>query len=201
VRTEGFWQLSLADGRQVQARTLVNAAGAWADQIADLCRVPRIGLEPRRRSAFTFAAPEGIDCAAWPAVVGIDESFYFKPDAGQLLGSPANADPVAPQDVVPEEFDIALGIHHIENATTLSIRRPSHTWAGLRSFAPDGDFVLGWEERCEGFFWLAGQGGYGIQTAAGASELAAALLHHEAPPAQLLAHGVDPLAFRPGRLR
>lgn len=201
ARTEGVWQLSLADGQQVQARTLVNAAGAWADQIADLCQVPRVGLEPRRRSAFTFAAPEGVDCAAWPAVVGIDESFYFKPDAGQLLGSPANADPVVPHDVVPEELDVALGIHHIENATTLSIRRPSHAWAGLRSFVSDGDFVLGWDEGCEGFFWLAGQGGYGIQTAAGASELAAALLHHEAPSAHLLAHGVDPLAFRPGRLR
>lgn len=201
VRTEGLWQLTLADGQQVQARALVNAAGAWADQIADLCKAARVGLEPRRRSAFTFAAPEGLDCAAWPAVVGIDESFYFKPDAGQLLGSPANADPVAPHDVVPEELDVALGIHHIENATTLSIRRPSHAWAGLRSFVDDGDFVLGWDEGREGFFWLAGQGGYGIQTAAGASELAAALLHHEAPPARLLAHGVDPLAFRPGRLR
>lgn len=93
VRTEGFWQLSLADGQQVQARTLVNAAGAWADQIADLCKAARVGLEPRRRSAFTFAAPEGLDCTAWPAVVGIDESFYFKPDAGQLLEFPGQCRP------------------------------------------------------------------------------------------------------------
>src|SRR3546814_9959822 len=108
-----------------------------------------------RRSAFLFAGPDGVDVSGWPTVLGVDESYYFKPDAGVLLGSPANADPVAPQDVMPEELDIATGIYRIEEATTLRIRRPSHQWAGLRSFAPDHEFVLGWDAEIRGFFWLA----------------------------------------------
>ncbi|MGY2499033.1 hypothetical protein ACW4UO_31770, partial [Klebsiella pneumoniae] len=94
----------------------------------------------------------------------LDGSFYMKPDAGMFLGSPANADPVAPHDVQPEELDIATGIYHIEQATTLSIRRPTRTWAGLRSFVSDGDLVCGFDPQVEGLFWVAAQGGYGIQT-------------------------------------
>jgi D-arginine dehydrogenase len=142
-----------------------------------------------------------MDVSAWPAVAGIDESFYFKPDAGQLLGSPANADPTSPHDVLPEELDIALGIHHIESATTLQIRRPTATWAGLRSFVADGEMVIGADPDCPGLFWLAGQGGYGIQSAAGASELAAALLLQEPLPEALRAQGVDPASLSPARLR
>ncbi|KQM68689.1 FAD-binding oxidoreductase [Xylophilus sp. Leaf220] len=200
-RSDGLWTIALADGRTLQARTLVDAAGAWADALAAMAGAPPIGLEPRRRSAFTFPAPEGVDIHAWPAVVGIDETYYFKPDAGLLLGSPANADPVAPHDVVPEELDVALGIHHIEQATTMRIRRPHRTWAGLRSFVPDGDMVVGWDPRCEGFFWLAGQGGYGIQSAAGVAMLARALLLDEPLPDALRRAGVDPAASSPGRLR
>ena len=200
-RHEGVWTLTFSDARTVQARTLVNAAGAWADHVAALCGAKPVGLEPRRRSAFTFPAPEGVSSPGWPAVVGIDESYYFKPDAGQLLGSPANADPVAAHDVVPEELDIAMGIHAIQEATTLQIRRPTHTWAGLRSFVADGDLVVGWDADCEGFFWLAAQGGYGIQTAAAVSELACALLCRQPLPAHLKAHGVDPQALSPTRFR
>ena len=200
-RLGDLWSIVLADGRTLRARALVNAAGAWADAVAALCGVRPIGLEPRRRSAFTFAAPEGMDCTGWPAVVGIDESFYFKPDAAQLLGSPANADPVPPHDVVPEELDIALGIHRIQEVTTLVIRRPHRAWAGLRSFVRDGEFVLGWDDASDRFFWLAAQGGYGIQTAAAAAELAAALLRGEPPPARLTRHGVDTAVLAPSRLR
>ena len=178
---------------------MVNAAGAWADAVARLCGARPLGIEPRRRSAFTFAAPEGEDIHGWPAVIGVDESFYFKPDAGQLLGSPANADPVPPHDVVAEELDVAMGIDRIETLTRLCIRRPRHVWAGLRSFAPDDDFVIGWDARREGFFWLAGQGGYGIQTAAGASAAAAALLMREPLPAELRAQGVDARRLSPER--
>ena len=116
-------------------------------------------------------------------------------------GSPANADPVPPHDVVPEELDIALGIQRIQEATTLVIRRPRHAWAGLRSFVGDGEFVVGWDDACEGFFWLAAQGGYGIQTAAAAAELATALLRSRPVPARLARHGVDPAAMAPARLR
>ena len=198
---DGVWTLRFKDGATLRAGVLVNAAGAWADDVARACGVAPVGLQPCRRSAFTFAPPDGVDCSTWPAVVGIDESFYFKPDAGQLLGSPANADPVAPHDVVAEELDVATGIYHIESATTLTIRRPSHVWAGLRSFVPDGDMVVGYDEGQPGFFWLAAQGGYGIQSAAGVSALAAALLLRQPLPVWLVDEGVAPSLLAPGRLR
>jgi D-arginine dehydrogenase len=195
------WQLDFADGSRLHARTIVNATGAWADQFATLFKARRIGLVPKRRSAFTFKAPQGVDTSHWPAVGGIDESYYFKPDAGQLLGSPANADPTHPHDVVPEELDIATGIYQIEAVSTLEIRRPSSTWAGLRSFVADGEIVIGWDDQAPGFFWLAAQGGYGIQSAAGASALADALIRKTALPEELLRQGVDAAAVSPKRLR
>jgi len=130
----------------------------------------------------------------------MDETWYFKPDAGVLLGSPANADPTVPHDVAPEELDIATAIHHIEAATNLQIRRPLRTWAGLRSFVPDGELVIGWDRNCADFFWLAAQGGYGIQSAPGASWLAASLVLKLPLPAHLAVHGVDPAAMSPLRL-
>lgn len=198
---DGRWMLTLADGTQLDAGIVVNAAGAWADVLAERCGVAPVGLQPCRRSAFTFAAPEGVDASHWPAVVGIDESFYFKPDAGQLLGSPANADPVDAHDVVAEELDVATGIYHIEEATTLTIRRPAHVWAGLRSFVPDGDLVVGFDLDQPGFFWLAAQGGYGIQSAAGVSAMAAALLLGQPLPGALVDEGVAPSLLSPARLR
>jgi len=200
-RNGSWWELRLAGGEALRARAVANAAGAWADEVAALFGAASIGLVPHRRSAFTFKAPEGLDASGWPAVVGVDESYYFKPDAGQLLGSPANADPTVPHDVVPEELDVATGIHQIESVTTLTIRRPTSTWAGLRSFVRDGEMVIGWDDACPGFFWLAGQGGYGIQSAAAASELAASLLRCEPLPGALAQHGVDPQALSVKRLR
>lgn len=198
---DGRWQMKFADGQVLAAENVVNATGAWADELAAMFGARPIGIVPRRRSAFTFKAPEGVDATAWPAVVGVDESYYFKPDAGQLLGSPANADDTVPHDVVPEELDIALGIHQIEQISTLTIRRPASTWAGLRSFVTDGEMVVGFDAVCPGFFWLAGQGGYGIQSAAGASLLADALLRNLPLPDALAREGVDPEALSPTRLR
>jgi D-arginine dehydrogenase len=195
----GTWQLTLADGRQASARTLVNAAGAWADDVAQRCDVRPLGIQPKRRSAFTFAAPAGIDIRAWPTVCSVQETWYIKPDAGQLLGSPANADPVPAHDVMPEELDIATGIAAIEADTTLTIRRPARTWAGLRSFAPDGELVIGWDAQRPAFFWLAGQGGYGIQSAAGAAQLAAALWLGSPLPDSLRAQGLQVHALEPSR--
>ena len=129
----GGWTLTLADGRQAHARVIVDAAGAWADEVAQRCGVAPLGIQPRRRSAFTFDAPAGMDVRAWPTVAGVAEDWYVKPDAGRLLGSPANADPVPPHDVQPEELDIALGIDAIQRDTTLTIRRPRRAWRwGLR---------------------------------------------------------------------
>lgn len=200
-RVGDAWRVTLSNGGVVQARIVVDAAGAWADEVAALFGAAPLGLEPRRRSAFTFRPPEGVDVSHWPMVSDVDETWYFKPDAGQLLGSPANADPVAPHDVQPEELDIALGIHQIQEATTLEIRRPTATWAGLRSFVRDGEIVIGFDDVQTGFFWLCAQGGYGIQSAAGASLLAASLIEGGTLPDELARHGVDPAVVSPSRLR
>lgn len=199
-RLDGAWLLTLANGDQVRARSVINSAGAWADEVAGVFGVARIGLEPRRRTAFTFDGPPAMEFSGWPVVCGIREDYYFKPDAGRLLGSPSNADPTVPHDVVPEELDVATGIFHIERVSRMTIRRPHRTWAGLRSFVRDGDLVIGWDQQCDGFFWLAGQGGYGIQTAAAASELAAALVLGRAVPEPMARHGVHAEHVSPGRL-
>jgi D-arginine dehydrogenase len=181
-RMPGGWRLHTPAG-VVEAAVVVNAAGAWADELAARAGLPGIALQPKRRSAFVFDPPAGLAMHDGPLVVDIDESFYIKPEAGLLLGSPANADPVPPHDVVPEELDIATAIHRIEAATTLRIRRPRRSWAGLRSFVPDGSLVIGAEPGEPGFVWLAGQGGYGIQSSAAAGELAAAMaLGRPVPP-------------------
>ena len=188
--TAGQWQIDTAAGRFV-ARQVVNAAGAWVDELAARGGVLPIQIQPRRRSAFVFEAPTGMATAHWPCVADVDESFYFKPEAGLLLGSPANADPVPPHDVQPEELDIATGIARIEAATTLQIRRPRRTWAGLRCFVSDGDLVGGFDAQVPDFFWVAAQGGYGIQTSAAMGALCAARLLGRAPPdwvAQALGH-------------
>jgi D-arginine dehydrogenase len=194
------WRVS-AGPRSWRAPVVVNAAGAWSDEVAGLAGVMPIGLQPKRRSAFLFAPPAGADVRRWPAFIAADESFYVKPDAGLLLGSPANADPVAPHDVVPEELDIAIGIDRITNWTTLEIRRPSHAWAGLRSFVADGGLVGGFDPGAAGFFWLAAQGGYGIQSSAGMSEACAALVRGQPLPAALAGRGLDEAALGPARLR
>ena len=199
-RQDGLWHVRLADGQTLRASMVVNAAGAWAEQIGGLFGAQSIGLVPHRRSAFTFRPPEDMAIADWPVVSSLDETWYFKPDAGVLLGSPANADPTVPHDVVPEELDIATAIHHIEAATHLQIRRPIRTWAGLRSFVPDGELVIGWDRLQAGFFWLAAQGGYGIQSAPGASDLAAALVLQRELPEHLHAQEVDPASMSPLRL-
>lgn len=198
-RSGARWHLALAGGREARAAVLVNAAGAWADAVAQACGVAPQGVQPCRRSAFTFAPPAGADVRAWPSVVAADEGWYFKPDAGLLVGSPANADPVPAHDVVAEELDIATAIARIQRDTTLEIRRPQRTWAGLRSFVPDGEMLIGPDRAEPAFFWLAGQGGWGIQSAAAAGELAAALLLRRPLPAALADAGVQPERVRPGR--
>jgi D-arginine dehydrogenase len=195
-RERNGWRVRAGD-RVFRAPLLVNAAGAWADEVATLAGVAPIGLQPKRRSAFLFAAPAGLDFARWPLVIDADESFYFKPDAGLLLGSSANADPVPPHDVQPQELDIALGIHRIEAATTLRIRRPSRTWAGLRSFVPDGDLVGGFAPDAPGFFWLAAQGGYGIQTSAAMGLACASLALGRPLPAHLQDEGLTAAMLAP----
>jgi D-arginine dehydrogenase len=201
-RRDGAWHVRTRDGIEWQAPLVVNAAGAWCDVVARLAGVRPIGLVPKRRSAFVFAPPAGVDASRWPTFVSADETWYVKPEAsGTLIGSPANADPVEPQDVQPEELDIAMAIDRIQAWTTLEIRRPSRTWAGLRSFVADGDLVGGFDPDAEGFFWLAAQGGYGIQTSAAMGEACAALAVGDALPERIARFGVTAPMLSPARLR
>jgi D-arginine dehydrogenase len=200
ARVGNAWEVDTGAG-VYRAPVLVNAAGAWADAIGAMAGAKPIGLVPKRRSAMLFAPPAGVAVADWPMCMDVAQSFYVKPDAGMLLGSPCNADAVAPHDVQAEELDIAIAIDNIERMTTLRVRRPQHVWAGLRSFVADGEFVGGYDADVPGLFWAAGQGGYGIQTAPAAGELLAALVSGEAMPEAIRAWGVDVKALHPARLR
>jgi D-arginine dehydrogenase len=186
---------------EFQAPVVINAAGAWVDEVASLGGLPALGIEPRRRSALTFTPSIATEFRRWPLVMGAGEDWYFKPDAGVLLGSCANADPVEPGDVQPEELDIALAVDRIEAMTFLTIRRPDRAWAGLRSFLADGELVGGFDPVAPGFFWLAGQGGYGIQTSAAMGEACAALALGRALPQRIADFGLDAGMLSPSRLR
>ena len=200
ARVNGQWEVTTPAG-VFRAPVLIDAAGAWADVVAGLAGVRPIGLQPKRRSAFTFAPPPGMDARQWPCLVSADESWYVKQDAGMLLGSPANADPVPPHDVQPEEMDIALAIDRIQQMTTMEIRRPARTWAGLRSFVSDGDLVGGFDAQAPGFFWVAAQGGYGIQTSPAMGEACAALARGLPLPQRIAAFGLTEAMLGPARLR
>ncbi|MDN3923202.1 NAD(P)/FAD-dependent oxidoreductase [Roseateles violae] len=197
-RKPGCWSVSSRAGVH-EAPLLINAAGAWADEVARAAGVAPVGLVPKRRTAFMIPAPKGHDITHWPAVVDASEQFYFKPDAGQLLVSPANEDPMAPCDAAPDEMDIALAVDRFERATTLQVTKVTTPWAGLRSFVADKSPVLGFDAGADGFFWLAGQGGYGIQTAPAMARTAAALVLGEDIPADIRAQGVSREAFSPDR--
>lgn len=170
-RAGGGWVVT-AGGQQFSAPVVVNAAGGWVEEMATLAGLDSLGVKPFRRTALTIDPPAGVDVSGWPEMVDVDEEFYFKPDAGLIMISPADETPTPPVDARPEEFDIAMGVHRFEQATGLDIRQVRASWAGLRTFAPDRLFVTGFDPRAEGFFWLAGQGGYGVQSAAAIAKLA-----------------------------
>ena len=195
TRRDGCWQVDVGD-QVLRCTTVVNAAGAWADEVARMAGVQPVGLQPYRRTVFTFASR--FDSAGWPLVVGADESFYFKPEgADQILASPADEDPVEPCDVKPQEVDVAAGIEAVNRATVLDVRSIRSTWAGLRTFAPDRLPVVGFDPGAEGFFWCAGQGGTGIQTSPAMAALTADLISGEtpAPPLGDIAPELSPQRF------
>ena len=201
LRYDGtVWHVQAADGRTWTAKVVINAAGAWADELGRLAGAQSIGLQPCRRSAFVFAPPEGVSVEKWPMTYSAGEDWYIKPDASMLLGSPANADPVPPQDVQPEELDIAMAMHAIGEMTTLEIRRPQRTWAGLRSFVADGGLVGGMDAKAPAFLWVAAQGGYGIQTAPAMGEACAALARRLPLPTHIAAQGLTAEMLGPQRL-
>ena len=198
-RRDGSWRIGLGDGESVAAANIVNASGAWADGVAALAGARPVGLVPKRRTAFTFDAPAGLDLAHLPMVIDFDETWYIKPEVGQFLGSPADETPSPPCDAQPEEMDIAIAVERIETATTLEIRRIKNKWAGLRSFVADKNLVAGYDPGIDGFFWLAGQGGYGIQTGESAGRLAASLALGKGMPGDIAALGVAEAALSPAR--
>lgn len=175
TRKDGLWEIETESG-SFQARTLVNAAGAWADKIAEMAGLAPIGLTPMRRSIAVVPAPEGHDVRGWPLVSDVEERWYMKPDAGHLFISPADEDPVEPHDVYPDDMVLAEGVHRFETATNIEVTRVLRSWAGLRTFATDRTPVVGFDPAAENFFWLAGQGGYGIQTSPAMAQVAAALI-------------------------
>lgn len=182
---------------QLTADVVVNAAGAWGDVVAAMAGVAPVGLEPRRRTAFMV--PGSLAYRSWPLVGDADNAFYFRPDASQLLCSLAEEKISEPEDARPDELDIALAIDRINDATTLGIRTVRSSWTGLRTFAPDRAMVIGWDPKAEGFFWLAGQGGTGIQTAPAAGRLVADLITTGHARSELTDHGVDLDGLRPNR--
>ena len=201
-RKGGRW-LARTENGDYETPILVNAAGAWADVVAIMAGARPVALTPKRRTAILFDSnlPDAATAdSRWPMVIDAGEEFYFKPDAGKVLASPADETPVEPCDVQPDEEDIAVTVDRVERATRFSIRRITHKWAGLRSFVADKKPVVGFDPEVDGLFWLAGQGGYGIQTAPAMARLAAALVTSGAVPDALAALGVTREALTPARL-
>ena len=196
---DGGWQVKTRAGR-FTAPVLVNAAGAWADDVARLAGLPPLALVAKRRTALIVEADPPPD-PAWPMVVDIGESFYFKPESGRLLVSPADETAMPATDAQPDEIDIAEAVARLEAASRLTVRRVLRKWAGLRTFAPDRTLVIGPDPMAPGFIWMAGQGGYGIQTAAGAGRAVAALAAHGALPDDLAELGLVAADLLPDRLR
>jgi D-arginine dehydrogenase len=197
-RRNGLWHIRLGDA-DVSAPVLINAAGAWADELAQICGVQPIGLRPLRRTALLVDGPPGVDIRSWPAVMDIEEQFYFKPDAGKLLLSPADETPSKPGDAYPEELDIATAVDRVQAALDIEIQRVSHSWAGLRTFTADRAPLVGFDTQVANFFWCAGQGGYGIQTAPAMSSVVATLARREPLPAEVLREGLRAEDLSPQR--
>ncbi len=199
ARDDGRQWLLDTEGGTVAARIVVNATGGWADPTAELFGVAPVGIVPHRRTAILVDLPEGIDARTMPEINELDDEFYIKPDAGRLLVSPADETPCEPGDVQPEEIDVAWAAHHLETATTMNVTRIAKSWAGMRSFAPDRLPVIGPDVDNPRFFWLAGQGGYGILSSPALGALAASLLTGSASPEGFARIGLAPTAFSPQR--
>ncbi|MFV3128983.1 NAD(P)/FAD-dependent oxidoreductase [Niveispirillum sp. KHB5.9] len=194
------WTLSFADG-PVRAKKLVNAAGAWADELARMAGVPTVGLMPLRRTAMMLDPPPGFDIHRWPAVIDAGGSFYFKPDAGMILASPADETPSPPCDAQADEMDIAICVDRVQASADLPVRRVSRSWAGLRSFVADRSPVVGAPASHPSFFWFAAQGGYGIQMAPALARVGASLLDHGVLPADIADAGVSVADLSPDRCK
>jgi D-arginine dehydrogenase len=197
-KTGDAWEVE-AGGETYRVSAVVNAAGAWCDTVGRLAGARPIGLQPLRRTVITFDGPEGHDFGSWPCVVDVDEEFYFEPEGAQLLASPADETPSEPCDATAEDYEVAVAVDRIERATTLEIRYIRQRWAGLRSFVVDRAPVIGMDPDLHGFFWLAGQGGFGIMTSPAAARTAASLIVRGSLPPDIEELGLTPEQLSPGR--
>jgi D-arginine dehydrogenase len=194
------WEVE-AGGEIHRAAVVVDAGGAWCDEVAGLAGARPVGLQPLRRTVITFDGPAECDFRAWPCVVDVDEEFYFEPEGAQILASPADEIPSEPCDAVAEDYEVALAVDRVERATTLEIRHIRRRWAGLRSFVADRGPVIGADPDLPGFFWLAGQGGFGIMTSPAAARAAASLIVRGSLPRDLEELGLTAEQLSPARLR
>jgi len=195
-REAGLWHCEIAGGAVYAAPVLVNAAGAWGDEVGRIAGLPPLGLQPKRRTA-ALIDPAPWRVGGWPMLIEVGDTWYARPEAGgKLLVSPADETPMPPHDVQPDELDIAIGIDRMQQALDIEVRRVERAWAGLRSFLPDGSLAIGWDAGAAGFFWCVGQGGYGIQTSPAAGRLVADLIAGRDPglPGRILAL-LDPARF------
>jgi D-arginine dehydrogenase len=196
-RGKSQWHLKTKQG-EFTANIIVNAAGAWADAVAQMAGAQPIGIQPYRRTIAQIKV--GADVPTdMPFIIDVNGGFYFKPESGSIWLSPHDETPSPPCDAAPEELDIAIAIDRFEQVVDWPVRRVEHSWAGLRSFAPDRLPVYGFDPECDGFFWCAGQGGFGIQTAPAGAKLAASLITGNAPDASVA--GIDPALYAPGRFK
>jgi D-arginine dehydrogenase len=200
-RTDAGWDVHVADGVIAQGRIVLNAAGAWADDVAVAAGCRPVGLSPRRRTIFTIPDDRGSGDPLMPLLYDAEETFYLKPEGEQFLCSPADQTRCEPGDVKADTVEIARALDEIREVTTLAARTVRSSWAGLRTFAPDEEFVVGFDPTAPGFFWLAGQGGYGIQTAPATARLAASLVRGGALPDDVTRLGLDAALLSPARFR
>lgn len=194
------WRATTRSGEAIEAPIVVNAAGAWCDEVALVANVQPVGIHPLRRTVFMVSAPGETDTKGLPLVADVRGTFYVKPEGAQYLCSPADETPSVPCDARPEEIDIAKAIEHINEATTLDVRHVRSSWAGLRSFVGDRSPVVGFDDHVDGFFWFVGQGGYGIQISPALARVGAALIRDGDVPAELRARGLEAEHLGRGRL-
>lgn len=181
-RTGNLWEVETERAGRFSAPLLVNASGSWADQLAELAGVRPIGLQPLKRTIITFDGPKGVDLSRWPFARTVGDELYFAPESGRIFASPMDEVPTGPCDAQPEEYEVALAAWRVEERTTMKVERIHSRWAGLRTFAPDKHPIVGFDPTAEGFFWLAGQGGFGLQTSPAVAALTASLIAGTTPP-------------------
>ncbi len=199
-RREGRWKVRCGS-TDIAATVIVNAAGAWGDAVAKLCGAVPVGLIPKRRSIGVIPMPDGLAFAHWPMVTDMGETWYAKPQSGKLIVSSADATPVEPHDAYADDMAIAEGIDRMMAATTIEVERLDHSWGGLRTFASDGNPIVGFDPHTDGFFWLVGQGGYGIQSSPGLSAMAADMARGQPISETIIEMGLSRADIAPERFK